>query len=89
MKKIFIAIMLLFAANTGFVQADEPVILNPRGKMKGTIKGTNLVLPLSFLRLTSMAIRLPSIHLASAVPLRSSMKMKTLSSLPLSMQRVL
>lgn len=35
MKQIFIAIMLLFATNIGFVQADEPVILNPRHNGNG------------------------------------------------------
>lgn len=39
MKKILIAIMLLFSTNIGFVQADEPVILNPRGKNEGHDQG--------------------------------------------------
>lgn len=53
MKKIFIAIMLLFAANTGFVQADEPVILNPRGKNEGHDQGnkprTPIVIPEAYI----------------------------------------
>lgn len=39
MKKILIAIMLLFSTNIGFVQAYEPVILNPRGKNEGHDQG--------------------------------------------------
>lgn len=52
MKKIFIAIMLLFATNIGFVQADEPVILHPTGKHnkgKGNKPKSPIVIPEAYI----------------------------------------